>query len=121
MANYQGHLIAGAITGGSIELIRKIGENKPLELHDIAIFCAQVCVGSMGGVLPDKLEPAIHPHHRKFFHSGAMILLISAGLYSLWKTDKVPEWVKWTGTALGAAYGLHLLIDGFTPAGLPVA
>jgi len=121
MANYKGHLIAGAITGGSVDIVRKIIENKPLELQDIAMLSIQVCVGSVGGLIPDKIEPAIHPHHRKFFHSVAMILLIGGGLYYLWKTDKVPEWVKWTGTALGTAYGLHLLIDGFTPAGLPIS
>lgn len=121
MANFQSHLTAGAVAGGSIAILQKIGDNKPLELQDIALVCCDVCIGAVGGVLPDRLEPAIHPHHRKFFHSGAMILLISVGLYCLWKAESIPEWVKWAGTALIVTYGLHLLIDGFTPAGLPIA
>jgi inner membrane protein len=120
MANYQGHLVAGAITGGSVDVIRKIIEKKPLELRDIILLSLQVCVGSVGGVLPDRLEPAIHPHHRKFFHSILFLSLIGVGLFLLWDNKGIADWIKWLLTALAVAFIIHLIIDGFTPAGLPV-
>ncbi|MBA7522307.1 hypothetical protein ES705_14425 [subsurface metagenome] len=120
MANFQGHLIAGAASGGVIDIIRKIKDEKPLEPRDLVILSAEVCLGAMGGILPDKLEPTIHPRHRKFFHSILFLSLIAAGLFLLWKNDRIAEWVKWLLTALAVAFIIHLLIDDFTPAGLPV-
>ena len=120
MANFQCHLMAGAITGGAIDIIRKAEQNKALEQRDITICCAEVCFGSIGGVLPDRLEPAIHPRHRKFFHSILFLGLIAIGLVLLWQNDKIAEWIKWSLTALAAALIIHLVIDGFTPAGLPL-
>ena len=61
MANFQGHLIAGAVTGDSIDIIRKVKDNKPIEPRDIVILCAEVCLGAAGGILPDRLEPATSP------------------------------------------------------------
>jgi membrane-bound metal-dependent hydrolase YbcI (DUF457 family) len=121
MANFQGHLIAGVVTGGSIDIIRKIGDNKPLEPRDIAMICGEVCLGAAGGVLPDRLEPAIHPQHRKFFHSILFLSLIGVGLVLLWKSESITEWIKWLLTALAAAFIIHLIIDAFTPASLPIA
>jgi membrane-bound metal-dependent hydrolase YbcI (DUF457 family) len=120
MAYFQSHLIAGAVTGGSIDIIRKVKDNKPLEPRDIAMICGEVCLGAVGGVLPDRLEPAIHPHHRKFFHSILFLSLIGVGLVLLWESECIAEWIKWLLTALAVAFIIHLIIDGFTPAGLPV-
>jgi len=121
MPNFQGHLIAGAVTGGSIDIIRKIKDNKPLKSQDIVILCAEVCIGVIGGFLPDKFEPASHPLHRKFFHSLLFMGLIGVGLVLLWKSESIAEWIKWLLTTLAAAFIIHLIIDGFTPAGLPIA
>ena len=120
MANFQGHLIGGVVTGGSIDIIRKLKDNKPLEPQEIVILSAEQCLGAAGGILPDRLEPAIHPRHRKFFHSILFLGFIAAGLVLLWKNDRIAEWIKWLLTALAMAIIIHLVIDGFTPAGLPI-
>ncbi|MBA7527239.1 hypothetical protein ES705_19414 [subsurface metagenome] len=121
MPNFECHLITGMVSGGAIDIVRKIRDNKPLESSDLLILSANVCLGAIGGVLPDKLEPAIHPRHRKFFHSIVFIGVITVGLVLLWQSEKITEWVKWLVTALGVAFIIHLILDGFTPAGLPVA
>jgi hypothetical protein len=34
-------------------------------------------VGMVVGLLPDLLEPALHPNHRQFFHSYAVTALLA--------------------------------------------
>ena len=121
MPSFQSHLMSGAGSGGTIDIIRKIKEKKPLESSDILIIVGDVCLGAIGGVLPDKLEPAIHPMHRKFFQSMLFLGIIMVGVVLLWQIDKIPEWIKWAGTIIAVAFTIHLVFDSFTPAGLPIA
>lgn len=75
------------------------------------------------GTLPDLLEPAIHPHHRQFFHS----LLFAAGMgFALFK---LYEWepetdgeklVRALALAGGGAYLVHLAMDSLTRRSLPL-
>jgi hypothetical protein len=37
------------------------------------------------GTLPDTLEPACHPNHRRFFRSLAVAALVGQGVYEAWK------------------------------------
>lgn len=73
--------------------------------------------------LPDLLEPAIHPNHRKFFHSVAAALLVAHGIHKAYKWDAQSGWER-VGRALilagGAAYLAHLARDAFTAKSLPL-
>lgn len=79
--------------------------------------------GLLGAKLPDILEPAIHSHHRKFFHS----LVVAGGL--AWAIRKVLSWPRdsreqrlMRAAVLGIAigYASHLALDAMTPRSLPL-
>lgn len=73
--------------------------------------------------LPDKLEPAIHPHHRQFFHSVAFAGLLTLGMYRVYKW--IPETdnerlARFCLLAAGAGILIHLVMDSGTPRSLPL-
>lgn len=73
--------------------------------------------------LPDVIEPAIHPHHRHFFHSIAFAGLVGYGLHRAyqWKPDTAwQELLRNTTLIVGSAYLLHLAADFLTARSLPV-
>lgn len=73
--------------------------------------------------LPDVIEPAIHPHHRQFFHSVAFAGLIVYGLHRAyhWKPETDGQKLLRIATLLlGSAYLLHLAADLFTARSIPV-
>lgn len=72
--------------------------------------------------LPDKLEPALHPHHRQFFHSYAIAGGIGLAGYSLlkWKPKDGLEKVIRSILLVGCgAYLIHLTADSLTSRSLP--
>lgn len=121
MPNFTPHLLSGGATGLSLEVIRKIKENKPLEPNDLLRLTLSVSLSCIGGIIPDALEPAIHPRHRKFFHSIFFIVIIGIAIYYLFKSDDLNDILKWSLTAFAIAIIAHIMLDGFTPAGLPIA
>ena len=73
--------------------------------------------------IPDLLEPAVHPHHRQFFHSVAFCCLVGWGTYELYKWDPDEEWKKVIRFALlvgGGALIIHLALDAITKRSLPL-
>jgi len=75
----------------------------------------------IGVLLPDILEPASSPGHRKFFHSlllaGLLVtffVMLNKKLITIENED-----VKRIINYLGFGYGMHLLQDSVTPMGLP--
>lgn len=73
--------------------------------------------------LPDILEPATSPRHRKFFHSLAFAALLGVGLKKLYDWEPDSDWdslLRLSGLLLGAAYLAHLARDAFTEASLPL-
>jgi len=77
-------------------------------------------LGSIGGILPDLLEPARNPNHRSFFHSW--LLLLSMLLVIAFKISKKST-LKWFLShpflSFIAGYSSHLLADMTTAKGLP--
>jgi len=59
----------------TVEGITRMARN-PERKFDWAEFLAVDACGADVGILPDVLEPAVHPHHRGFFHSIAFVLLV---------------------------------------------
>lgn len=73
--------------------------------------------------LPDVIEPAIHPHHRQFFHSIAFAGMVGYGLYRAyhWKPETDgQELLRNAALLAGSAYLLHIAADLFTARSIPV-
>jgi len=77
-------------------------------------------VGSVGGMLPDVLEPAYCPGHRDLFHSVAIGTLAVVGAKKLNDNRSVSGSLKMAVNAATAGYVSHLVLDGQTPSGLPL-
>jgi hypothetical protein len=105
--------------------------------------------GAIGGLLPDIIEPATSPAHRNLAHSAAALAAISLirtaelqahcreqaalfdrltiGLGSSSPQRQAAEWnaLFWrflAGLLIGSVvgYASHILLDGQTPAGIPI-
>ncbi|MGA7801622.1 MAG: metal-dependent hydrolase [Gammaproteobacteria bacterium] len=118
MANGAAHRTVAALGVGAAlaHAESKRGEStaKPLIGAGIAGLC---------GTLPDVLEPALHPNHRQFFHSVPVLGGIGYLLDALNKRkpeDSFDELLKVVSMSAATAYGIHLLMDGLTPKGLPL-
>lgn len=73
--------------------------------------------------LPDILEPATSPNHRKVFHSVTCAVVIAVGMKKAW--DWEPEDDLWRVTRFlvlvaGAGYLVHLALDATTKRSLPL-
>lgn len=51
-------------------------EDRPVDGTSLAMGAAAACFPS----LPDVLEPAVHPNHRKFFHSVTFAVALGFGM-----------------------------------------
>ena len=94
-------------------------ERQPVDATPIAVGAAAACLPS----LPDVLEPALHPNHRKFFHSVALFAGLGYGLHRLYKweaEDDLQRLLRVAGLLAGAAYLAHLTRDAFTAKSLPL-
>lgn len=146
MPNSETHKIVGGLAGLiSLSLLPPLSSG-----GGSATLVGRVAGGVVGGLLPDRLEPATSPRHRSTCHSataGGMALTaldiarkIEAYLQRrsaeirheaqgqsdavLMFLQKVWAWVVefFGGTAVGVVVGYvsHLIADMFTPAGIPV-
>ena len=94
-------------------------EGSPVDGAALAMGAAAACLPS----LPDWVEPAVHPNHRRFFHSvafGAGIAYAMRRAY-MWETEE--PWQRVARLAIlvgGAAYLAHLVRDAFTAKSLPL-
>lgn len=118
MACGSTHKIAGTIAGITVSAM----DNGDSPSYTKNIVTAGV-VGAIAGKLPDILEPAAHPNHRKFFHSVVFFALLAKGMHWLYKWQPEEEWQKalrHVGLIASAGYASHLLLDGITPKSLPI-
>jgi inner membrane protein len=118
MPNALTHQSVAALTiGGWIaQLEAKEGKRTMAPLGGAGL--AAICTN-----LPDILEPAIHPHHRQFFHSLAFVGLLGLGMYKLYewetKTDQ-EKLLKFFLLVVCVSYLIHLAMDACTSRSLPV-
>ena len=116
MANGATHTAVGALTGLAMAAgrNRESEEVNPLFAIGASTFFAK---------LPDLIEPAIHPHHRQFFHSIAILAMIGGGLKKVYHwnpEDKGGQILRFLTLCAGAGYISHLVLDGLTPQSLPL-
>lgn len=118
MASAATHRLGAALTVGMAALMAGDPEREP----SVEPFAAGG-VAYLTATLPDILEPASNPHHRKFFHSLTFGGLVAYGIYKAyqWNPETPAErWLRLISIAAGGAYLVHLLQDAGTPKGLPV-
>lgn len=80
-------------------------------------------VSALLASLPDVIEPAIHPHHRQFFHSVAFAGLVGYGLHRAYHSKPDTdgqELLRIAALFVGSAYLLHLAADLFTARSIPI-
>lgn len=88
-----------------------------------AMPIAAGAVGALCTNLPDILEPATSPNHRKVFHSVACAVALIAAFKKAWDwkpeddLDRVLRFVVLAGTA---GYLTHLALDATTKRSLPL-
>lgn len=73
--------------------------------------------------LPDVLEPALHPNHRRFFHSLTFAVMLGCAMRQAYKWETTEPWEALARLAVlagGAAYLAHLARDAFTAKSLPL-
>jgi len=116
MANKWVHILVGALTGtGYMHYCTKITGRLPTQDDLIKA----VVLGCLGGVLPDLLEPANNPYHRKFFHSIMLFLMISYINQKLIGNSNLNGDAKLSLSLLNVGYLSHLILDSSTYMGLP--
>ncbi len=101
------HMQIGALVGGVAYIgycsyRKKQDEN--YEFNPLS-FGACILAGMVGGRLPDIIEPAIDPNHRKFWHSLTCAGVLSTGHFML------PAQLKAATLPLLMGYNSHLVAD----------
>lgn len=118
MSSGKAHRIGAAMALGGIHAYLETQDGRSSLLP-----VATADIGYAAGTLPDILEPATSPNHRKFLHSLAMAGLVSWSVYRLWEMQPATEqekFLRWLGLAMGGAYLGHLMMDSATPKSLPL-
>lgn len=118
MPNGNAHRLIAALAVGGTSLACEASEG---EITGKPILDASIA--ALATNLPDLLEPAIHPHHRQFFHSLACGGLVAYAGIKLYEWNPEGEWQKGLRQLLligSAGYLIHLLADSLTPRGLPL-
>ena len=118
MPNAATHrIVAGLVAGGFAALEEsRNGESSGRPL-------AAGGIGALAGARPDLLEPASHPRHRQFFHSAAFAVGVGYAWYRCCKWEPksaVESTIRLALLCGGLGCLVHLIQDGFTPAGLPL-
>jgi len=116
MANAKQHALIGAGVGAVGWLLYCKLVDRPVQVGEVLLAAG---VGMIGGLLPDLLEPAIHPNHRRFFHSyGATALLAHANRHVSQQTQ-MPADTRAAIHLVSLGFFSHLAADAHTPKGLP--
>ncbi|PHS06173.1 MAG: metal-dependent hydrolase [Blastopirellula sp.] len=118
MANGNTHICAGCAVGLVVACLDKDETSNPA-------FNPLVTggTGALFGKLPDLLEPAIHSHHRQFFHSWLVFGAVGYGFKKIyeWKPDDPIEvFLREVALMAAGGYMSHLFLDSLTPRSLPL-
>ena len=130
MPNSKKHATVGGVLGLSLFAInnfikqynqKQSDPNYKFDWTELALTSfAGGAIGAVAGLLPDILEPATSPNHRKIFHSTLTVIGLGMGLAHVQSTTKFGKEEKQVITTAGICYLSHLVLDSNTPAGLPL-
>ncbi len=140
MPNAKVHQQCGAFAGGTTAFFEAISAlppatvatlqriQQPQSIWDqiwevvstVGKIAAKTVVGAVAGALaarlPDILEPATHPNHRKAAHSVTALLVVIFAFVKRYPDHPLSILIK---PAL-AGYGSHLVLDARTPKRIPI-
>jgi inner membrane protein len=116
MANAKQHALIGASVGAVGWLLYCKLLDRPIEVGELLLAAG---VGMIGGLLPDLLEPAIHPNHRRFFHSYAATPLLAQANRHVSQSTQMPAETRAAIHLISLGFFSHLAADAHTPKGLP--
>ena len=145
--NGRGHMLGGAIGGPITGAALSVQANRQ---PTFAEACGWLAGGIGGAKLPDLLEPAYCPQHRRFCHSTCVL----AADFVLLQSGFLQDWIETLGSnaeghhrlaesdpngaglrkvwaylleflagvlpGLLGGYASHLILDSTTPFGLPL-
>jgi hypothetical protein len=146
MPDSRTHQIVGSLVGGGNALISAWDSDPAGTLIELV---GGMYGGSVGGLLPDWIEPALSPKHRRLAHSwGALLASIATNLQAAQDECRRQAavclarsqdptltainrfllqvgWFFWRFAAgflsgFAPGYASHLALDGCTPMGLPL-
>jgi inner membrane protein len=109
------NLMAGTVVG----LAAQHHDGKAVDAKPLALGLAAAALPS----LPDLLEPALHPNHRKFFHSISFAVGLAYGVHRVYRWEPESELEQLMRLLLlvgGTAYLGHLALDAFSAKSLPL-
>lgn len=118
MPNALTHQFVAALTVGAW-----VAQSEATERKKTMAPLGGAALAAISTNLPDKLEPAINPHHRQFFHSLAFAGLLGLCIYRLyeWETKTTQEeLIKFCLLVVGGSYLIHLAMDACTSRSLPL-
>ncbi len=92
--------------------------DRPINLFETLIAAG---IGAIGGLVPDLLEPAVHPNHRAFFHSYAAGGLLAVANDHLSRNRDIEPTVRAALHLGSVGFASHLWADAGTTKGLPFA
>lgn len=118
--NGKQHKQIGAVCGAGYTVIKYIIEKQdnPELAFSWGDLLINTGIGYFFGSLPDWIEPATSPNHRKIFHSLAIGLGVRYGAFGK-HTKAWPEEVKKPVQATALAYLSHLAADFTTAKSIP--
>lgn len=94
-------------------------EGRPVDETSLAMGLAAAALPT----LPDCIEPALHPSHRKFFHSFAFMVGLAYAMRCVYKREAEGGWEKLARAVMltgSAAYLGHLALDALSTKSLPL-
>lgn len=80
MPNAATHRSGAALILGIASALEEYGRTNQISGRTIAV-CGG---GALCGTLPDLVEPAINPNHRRFFHSVAFAVILALVLREIY-------------------------------------
>ena len=101
--NGKEHRLGGMLAGPATGIGLAVKANRSVSALEA---CGWVVGGIGGAKLPDLIEPAEHPSHRKFAHSGTVLAANLAFLQS----QTLESWIRWL-KAKAAEHQLQAQLD----------
>lgn len=117
--NGKQHRQIGALVGAGFTIAKHLYQKRanPDKEFPWGELALNTAIGYAAGTVPDLIEPAIHSHHRKFFHSVAAGSAVTYGAFGK-HTEEWDDTVKKPAQAAAVAYASHLVADATTPRGI---
>jgi membrane-bound metal-dependent hydrolase YbcI (DUF457 family) len=119
--NAKQHACLGILAGGGYTFLKYLLDksNNPNMKFSWDRLVINMGLGLVFASLPDWIEPATNPNHRKFFHSLTTAGLVGYGMFGNHTRD-LDDNLKDSVRSIGLSYLFHLAADATTPKSLPI-